>query len=357
MAESLVILGSAGFIGTAIRRAAADRYHLVSIDLVETPAVAGLTGVSDVVGEERYAADLGVPDEIDAVWQRSRLGERPLAGIIDLVAHYDFRDTADPRYRRVIEGLEHLLDRIGESVASDVPFVYASSMVSMEPTEPGQKQGADSPRAGRWAYPSHKREAERVIEGADLPHPRVELVLAAVYSDWCELVPMYRQIERVAGRSIQARFYPGPLDRGLTYVHVDAVADAFVRAVDAFADDRGLHRLLVGEERPVTYRQINEAASRAFGNGQRLLYRVPPFLARLGAYLLVWWAKMRGVEPFLRPWMIDMAGEHFEFDLTETRRRLDWQPGGYLGDRLDRICERAAVHREIWRAKNEARPR
>ena len=45
MAESLVVLGSAGFIGTAIRRAAAGRYHLVSIDLVETHAAAGLTGV------------------------------------------------------------------------------------------------------------------------------------------------------------------------------------------------------------------------------------------------------------------------------------------------------------------------
>jgi UDP-glucose 4-epimerase len=229
-------------------------------------------------------------------------------------------------------------------------------MAAMAPGEPGEQLRPDSPRAGGWAYPRHKRAAEEVIEAAELPHPRVELVLAAVYSDWCELVPMYRQIERVADHSMQALVYPGPVDRGLTYVHVDAVADAFVRAVEAFAGDGGMHRLLVGEDQPVTYRQINDAASRAFGYGERPVYRVPAVLARLGAAVFGWWARLRGREPFIRPWMIEMAGEHFEFDLTETRRRLGWEPGGYLGERLDRICRRAAVHRRVWRAKNEARP-
>ena len=356
MARSLVILGGAGFIGTAIRRAAADRYPLVSIDLVETPPAHGLSGVTDVVGEERYEADLGVPSEIDAVWERARLADRDLAAIIDLVAHYDFRNQPDPRYDRVITGLEHLLDRIGESVAPDVPFLYASSMAAMAPTEPGELLEPDSPRAGGWAYPRHKLDAEEVIESADIPHPRAELVLAAVYSDWCELVPLYQQIERVARQPLRSFAYPGPTDRGLTYVHVDDAADAFLRATDALHGDTGLHRLLIGEERPVTYRHINDAAHRAFGHGERPILRVPNVLARLGAWLFALFASLRGRRAFLRPWMVDFAGEHFEFDLTATRDQLGWTPDGYLGDRLDRICERAAIHRDIWHQKNEARP-
>lgn len=356
MADHLVILGGAGFIGTAIRRAAAAHYPIVSIDLVETPPVTGLAEVTEVIGEERYEADLGVPDEIDAVWRRARLAERPLAGVIDLVAHYDFRNMPDPRYDRVIEGLEHLSDKLRSSVAPDVPFVYASSMAALAPTEPGEKLGPDSPRAGGWAYPRHKLAAEQVIESANLPHPRVELVLAAVYSDWCELVPMYHQIERVARGSPQARLYPGPVDRGQTYVHVDSVADAFLAAVEHLAGESRLHRLMVGEERPVTHRQINHAADRAFGHSERRIFRVPDVIARTGARLMGWWHRLRGEKSFIRPWMIDFAGEHFEFDLTATREVIGWEPDGYLGDRLDAICERAAIHRDIWLARNEARP-
>jgi nucleoside-diphosphate-sugar epimerase len=181
-------------------------------------------------------------------------------------------------------------------------------------------------------------------------------VLAAVYSDWCELVPMYHQIERVARGLLQARLYPGSVDRGQTYVHVDAVAEAFLAAVEHLAGESGLHRLMVGETRPVTHRQINHAADRAFGYGERRIFEVPEFVAREGARLMGWWRGLRDEEPFIRPWMIEFAGEHFEFDLTATRRALGWEPDGYLGDRLDAICDRAAIHRDIWLAKNEARP-
>ncbi|MFB6375783.1 MAG: hypothetical protein ABEN55_22330 [Bradymonadaceae bacterium] len=177
-------------------------------------------------------------------------------------------------------------------------------MAALAPTEPGDPLDADSPRSGGWAYPSHKRDAEDRLESADLPHPRVELVLAGVYSKWCELVPLYHQIERVARGSMQPRLYPGPVDRGLTYVHVDAAADAFLRAVETFAGDGGLHRLLVGEDRPVTYRQINRAAGRAFDRRAMPISRVPAPLARTGALLLLWLGLLRGAPPFIRPWMV-----------------------------------------------------
>jgi nucleoside-diphosphate-sugar epimerase len=357
MAKSLLILGAAGFIGTAIRRAAAAEYELLSVDLVATPAAAGLTGVTSVVGEERYAVDLGSPEEIDGLWADAQLDARDIAAVIHLAAYYDFRNRPDPRYDRVIRGLAHLLERLGDSLRPDIPFVYASSMAAMAPTEPGHKQVADSPRAGLWAYPRHKREAEATIEGAAIPQPRVELVLAAVYSAWGELVPLYQHIEQVARRSPLSSMYPGSVDRGLTYVHLNSAVEAFLRSIDAFRGKSGVHRLLIGEDRPVTYLQIHRAAQRAFGRRQGRIRRIPRWLARVGARLLGWMGQLLGTSPFIRPWMIDFAGEHFEFDLRPTRQLLDWKPDGYLGDRLDGICDRAAIHREIWLAKNEARPR
>lgn len=357
MAKGLLILGSAGFIGTAIRRAAASQYELLSVDLIATPPCAGLTGVASVVGEERYEVDLGSPEEIDTFWRDARLEAREIAAVIHLAAYYDFRNRPDPRYGRVVQGLAHLLKRLGDSLRPDIPFLFASSMAAMAPTDPGKTQVAESARAGLWEYPRHKREAEATLEAAAIPQPRIELVLAAVYSEWCELVPLYQHIEQVARRSPLGSLYPGSVDRGLTYVHVSSVADAFLRSIDAFWGKRGVHRLLIGEDRPVTYLEIHRAAKRAFGRRPGRVRRIPKFLARAGAHILVWMGKLFGKSPFIRPWMIDFAGEHFEFDLRPTRRSLGWQPAGYLGDRLDAMCQRAAIHREIWLAKNEARPR
>ena len=357
MAKSLLILGAAGLIGTEIRRAAAAEYELLCVDLVATPASAGLTGVTSVVGEERYEVDLGSPAEIDSFWTDAELEAREIAAVIHLAAYYDFRNRPDPRYGRVVQGLAHLLKRIGDSLSPNTPFLFASSMAAMAPTDPGHKQVADSPRAGAWEYPRHKREAEATLEAAAIPQPRIELVLAAVYSKWCELVPLYQHIEQVARRSPLGWFYPGSAERGLTYVHVGSVADAFLRAIGAFRGKGGVHRLLIGEDRPVTYLQIHRAARRAFGRQRARVRRIPKCLARMGAFVLVLLGKLIGKPPYIRPWMIGIAEEHFEFDVRPARRVLGWQPDGYLGDRLDAMCERAAIHRDIWLAKNETRPK
>ncbi len=79
----------------------------------------------------------------------------------------------------------------------------------------------------------------------------IQLVLAGVYSDCAELVPLYQQLRRVAAGSIESMLYPGMTNRGLTYVHRDDAIEAFALAVECF---RGVHdervRLMIGEPEP-----------------------------------------------------------------------------------------------------------
>jgi nucleoside-diphosphate-sugar epimerase len=352
MRDDVLILGAAGFIGSRIRQRLADRYHLLSVDLQRIEPVERLVDV-DAVGEKRFELDMGEPDDIDAMWDAISRDQHDVTAVIDLVAHYDFTNEPDERYDRVIVGLEHLLDTLPEQVPHDAPFIYASSMAALAPTEPGNALTPESPRLGAWAYPAHKIEAEHVIETHDVPQPRVELVLAGVYSDWCELVPLFNQIELLDEFGPEKYVYPGPTDRGLTYVHVDDVAEAFEAAMDVRAD---LERFLIGERAPVTYETIHSAASRAFRDRELPLFQMPKVLAKLGAALTGFLDDIRGQRSFIQPWMIEFAGEHFEFDLTHTRDELGWEPRRYMGDQLDEMCTRAAVHRDVWLERNRARP-
>jgi nucleoside-diphosphate-sugar epimerase len=345
MDEQVIVLGAAGFIGRALCRHLKGDCHVVGVDLAWGEP--GPDGPDERV--EQDVTELGGLDRLLA----ERAADRPTAAVVDLVAHYDFLNSNDPRYERVESGLAHLIEEFGARFEKDVPFLYASSMASVGPTQPGEPLTESSPRAAPWAYPAHKLRCEKILEAAEIPQPRVELVLAGVYSAWCELVPLYFQLERLRTGSLSAHVYPGPVDRGLTYIHVDDVARAFAEAAIRLRGHPGVHRYMIGESKPATYADIHRIAAEGFRGRPGRLMRVPRPLAKTGAAVL---SALRA-EPFIRPWMIDFAGEHFELDLTKSRRELDFEPSGYLLDRLPDIVERARKDPDRWTSLNEARPR
>ncbi len=354
---AVLVLGAEGFIGTAIRRHLAPRARLLSVDLRPLTPIAARFPYGGVVPWERaFQVDLGDPAQVDRLWADLAPEHAGLGGVVMLAAYYDFLNRPDARYARLQAGLEHLLRLVGRDLPPDAPFVFASSMAGLAPTEPGHPLTADSPRLGAWAYPASKLAAERALLAADIPQPRVQLVLAGVYSDLCELVPLYQQIERVRSRSPEKYFLPAHPDRGLTYVHLDSVADAFVRALERLRGRPGLHRLLIGQGHPVTYREIHDRASLAF-HGRRLpLLRIPAPVASAGAWLLAHAARLVGRRRFILPWMIRFAGEHFELDPAPALEALGWSDPRDLRQDLDRLLDVAAHHPRLWREINARRP-
>ena len=356
-ADTILVLGAEGLVGRKLRQCLAARFRLVSVDVRPLHPVRAQVGARECRTERLVRADLGDPAQIDQIWERVAPSEfERVAAVFHLAAHYDFRNRPDPRYDRLQGGLDHLLARIDASVPAQAPLVYASSMASLAPTEPGRRQTEDDARLGAWQYPASKIAAEDLLRAAELDRPVVELVLAAIYTDLCELVPLFQTIELEHSRSPTKYVYPGPVDRGLTYVHLEEVARAFELAAAKLRGRPGCHRFLIGQAEPVTYAQIHRQASRAFYGKVLPLVRIPAALAYVGAALRAAVMSGFGRRPFIQPWMIWAAGEHFEFDLTHTRRKLGWEPSRWLGEDLSRILQLAAYHRQIWLEVNQQRP-
>ncbi|MEM6733729.1 MAG: NAD(P)-dependent oxidoreductase, partial [Myxococcota bacterium] len=265
-------------MGRALRDTLATSFELLCVDRVPTEARPG---------ERAFQIDLGYPEQIDRLFELLGDDAKTIRAVVHLAAYYDFSNRPDPRYERLEAALPHLLEQLDAHTPADAPIIYASSMAALAPTEPGHALGPDAPRVGQWAYPRHKLNCETTLEASGTDRSVVELVLAGVYSDAGELVPLHQQIKRIANRSIEAMFYPGPVNRGLTYVHIEDTAAAFARAVDTFAGTRGERaRLMIGEETPVTYAEIHSAASKLLHGRVLPLLRVPRFIAWLGAVVL-----------------------------------------------------------------------
>lgn len=345
----VVILGASGFIGRALQRKLYDDYELITVDLQPNT-------LPEEFPTHHHIMNQGNPEHIEKLLSALAVHSDRLAGVVHLTAYYDFRNQPDKRYTQLEQTFPQLLHGLDKLLPAGAPILHSSSMAAMEPTEPGSPLSAKSPRIGSWAYPQHKLTMERILESCSLNRPVAELVLGGVYSDQGELVPLFQQIERLRRRRPEALFFPGNTDRGLTYVHVDDVADAFVCALIRLRGQLRVHRLLIGEACAVTYREIHERASQEF-HGYRLpLFWVPRWLAAAGAAVLGWLGDRVGVRRFLRAWMVPYAGEHFEFDLAPTEQSIGWKPRVLLGERLSAILHFAKSQPKDWLEVNQARP-
>ena len=60
--------------------------------------------------------------------------------------------------------------------------------------------------------------------------------------------------------------------------------------------------------------------------------RVPKPLAKAGA----WVQDMFG-NPFIKPWVVDLADDHYEVDITQARELLGWEPEHSLRNTIPKM--------------------
>ncbi|HEX8200065.1 MAG TPA: hypothetical protein VF590_06230, partial [Isosphaeraceae bacterium] len=83
-------------------------------------------------------------------------------------------------------------------------------------------------------------------------------------------------------------------------------------------------------------------------------YPVPKPLARAGAW--VQGALPLGEEPFIRPWMIDLADDHYALDVTRAADLLGWTPKHSLRAELPRLVAALRADPARWYRENDLEP-
>src|SRR5690606_9923509 len=63
-----------------------------------------------------------------------------------------------------------------------------------------------------------------------------------------------------------------------------------------------------------------------------------------------------GEKPFIRPFMIDMASDHYELDISAARQQLGWQPTHSLYNTLEQLVKNLKADPEQWYSANRITP-
>jgi len=153
--------------------------------------------------------------------------------------------------------------------------------------------------------------------------PTVVLRFAGVYDDGCHSPPLSHQIQRIYERQLESHLYAGSTSHGASYVHMEDVVDALVRTVERRASLPPETVLLIGEPEALSYDELQHTFMRQIHDESYESFNVPGPIAKIGAWVE---DKILGSKPFIKPWMIDRANDHYALDVSRAKAVLGWEP-------------------------------
>lgn len=344
-AATVIVTGSSGLIGSAVVKRFAGPFQVVGFDRDEPRELPACAEHVDV----DFTSDESVQRGLHRVRDR---GER-IASVIHLAAYYDFAGEPSPLYEQVtVRGTERLLRGLQSFQVEQ--FLFSSTMLVHAPCEPGQRINEDWPLEPKWDYPKSKVMTEELIRAQHGAIPFVLLRIAGVYDDLCHSIPIAHQMQRIYERRMTSHVFPGDPSHGQAFVHLDDLLDAFWLLVERRHQLSAELTLLLGEPETVSY----DVLQRDFGmlvHGEEWETRqIPKPLAKAGAWIQD--QLPADEEPFIKPWMIDLADDHYALDISRARALLGWNPRHALRDNLARMVMALKADPHRWYRENKLEP-
>lgn len=340
----VLVTGSSGLIGRRVCRDLAPDHRVVGLDCVEP------TGEGPDLWVE---CDLTDESSVRAALERVRGECGPsIASVVHLAAYYDFSGEESPLYDELtVEGTRRLLRGLAEFEVAQ--FVFSSSLLVMKAAEEDTALFESSPVEAEWEYPRSKLDAEQVIRQERGEIPAVILRIAGVYDEDCHSIPIAQQMRRVFEERLESYFFPGNPDHGQAFVHLEDLVACFRAAIEHREDLGPSEVFLVGESEVVSYVDMQQILGEAIHEMDWPTIRIPAPIAKVGAWVK---EKLPGEDPFIKPWMIDLADAHFPISIQKARERLGWSPRYRLRETLPLMCKRLVQDPEAWYEMNGVDP-
>ncbi len=339
----VIVTGSCGRIGSNVVRKLDPDFQLVGFELLKA-----LYAAAD---EELVPVDLTSDESVHKAFThiKDRYGTK-IVSVIHLAAYYSFDQKHSPLYEQVtVKGTERLLKALQDFELEQ--FIFSSTMLVYAPSEPGHPINEGSLVSPKWDYPLSKVHTEKVIHEMRGKAKAVILRIAGVYDDHCHSIPISHQIQRIYEKQLESRLFSGNIHHGASFLHMDDLVDAIQLAVQKRRELPDELTLLLGEPKTMSYDELQRAISRLIRGTEFKTWRVPKWFAKLGSAI-------QGMipfipKPFVKPWMIDLADDHYELDISKAKKILGWTPKKNLEETLPIMIEELKVDPEGWYKKNQ----
>ena len=189
---------------------------------------------------------------------------------------------------------------------------------------------------------------EHVIVQHEPAVPYTLLRIAGVYTDWGSQPTLVEQIRRIHEQDFESFFFPGDSEAGQSLVHLDDAVDAIARTIDR-RDALTSLPILIGEPDPPAYAELQDRIGERLWGEEWPTIRVPAGMAKAAAWVK---DKASNEEQFIKPFMIELADDHYALDVGRARRLLGWEPRHRLQDELPGILQKLREDPARWYRHN-----
>lgn len=327
--EIILITGGSGLIGQRLASHFKQNYQVVSLDIKGPKSPDPDIGFINL----DMSKETVIKEALEKV--RQTYGNQ-IASVIHLAAFYSFDVEDDEKYEIItVQGTRSLLKALQSFNVGQ--FIFSSTMLVHSPVEIDEEITEDSEVAPRWSYPASKVRAENIIHAEHGNIPILILRIAGVYDDRCHSIPIGNHIERINEHHITSHFFPGDVNTGSAFIHMDDLVSAFSKAVEKRKTIPQDLTLILGEEDTMTFKELQEEIAGSLHDKKWITQRIPKGFARMGA-----WMQERihfGEKPFIKSWMVKLADHHYQLNTSKAQSILDWKPEHDLRSTLPKMIE------------------
>lgn len=347
--EKIMITGSSGLVGQAVIKELSKKFFIVGLDQKKPKKT---TPSNFKHFDIDFSSDKNINEVLKKI--RNEIGHQ-IASVIHLATYYDFTGEPNPKYDIVtVQGTSKLLQGLQVQEFNVEQFIFASTLLVHEPTEPGKAINEDSPVNPKWPYPESKVKTEKVLFEKHGSIPLVILRMAGVYDDECHSLPISDQIRRIYERWFLSHFFPGNRTHGQSFVHLDDLVEAFLKTVEQRKKLPNELVLLIGEPETYSYGDLQEAIGCAIYKKLWTTIRIPERLAQVGA-----WVRQRlpvQEAPLMNPTLIPFADDHYEINIDRAKKFLGWTPKHSLMKTIPKMVQALKAGPVKWYQENKIDP-
>ena len=346
----ILITGAVGFIGSSLVIALSKDHFVVGIDKRKPSDVL----IKATPGVKWIELDISNAAKLKLMFQQVVRDFGKIDFVIHLAAYYHFGNDWQEEYDNTnIKGTENLVNTATHFGIQRIFFT--SSIAALEPPDNGLPLNESSAASDYIPYAKSKSAGENILKEASLKIPSTILRLGGVFSDWCELPPLYSLIRLWSSYKPVSNIIPGKGDSGIPYIHIKDVIQNFKRCIFLHDKLENYETFMVSQSGTVLHKELFKSIKQSL-NPQRSVKPIylSTQLAGLSLHLKMKFASLTGRTPFEQPWMLNYTDRPWVVNNDYTQKRLNWQTNAELNilKRLPLIINFYKNHKDIWIERN-----
>jgi len=349
---TVLVTGASGLLGSAVALELARHMRVAHLDW--RPGSADQRQAAPEV--LRVEADIGDPEALSRAFKRIQAAFGQLDFVVHLAAFYHFGIDERPEYDRINrEGTRNVWACAQE--AGVRRLIFASSLAVMKPPTPGVCLNESTPSNAPMPYARSKADSEVFLKERAEVLPATIVRIGGIFTDWCELPPLYGLFRRWTKRGTMARCIPGKGTSSIPYLHRRDLARLFLRTIECHEDCAGCETFLGCQDGDVAHHALMAKLREIAGFTRNAPIHIPVWMARIGLRLEHLLGRVTGRHPVEQPWMLDYVDRPMPADTSQTRAKLKWAPSPELGlmERLPVMVRHFQEERELWEERNRRR--